>query len=187
MVWKSYWSAFASNQNHANRVLLGNASQLPTSALTPVASPIPFAMWGIYLVGKLPKAQGGAEYTIVAVDYFIKWVEAAPLKKTRSEEVVQFLWKKIITRFGILRILVSDNSPQFEGQVLADFCEKFGIEHRFAPVYYPQDNGQVEVMNRIIFKGIKKNILQSGKGGGSWIEQLPTILWLLRSIGNQAT
>ncbi|GAA0172029.1 hypothetical protein LIER_25937 [Lithospermum erythrorhizon] len=42
-------------------------------------------------------------------------------------------------------------------------------------------------MNRIIFKGVKKNILHSGKGGGSWIEELPMVLWSLRSTPNQAT
>ncbi|GAA0163007.1 hypothetical protein LIER_18984 [Lithospermum erythrorhizon] len=93
-----------------------NAPQLPTSALAPVVSPIPFVIWGIDLVGKLPRAKGGAEFAIVAVDYFRKWVGAAPLKKTKSEDVIQFLWKNILTRFGIRKILVSDNGPQFEGQ-----------------------------------------------------------------------
>ncbi|GAA0138901.1 hypothetical protein LIER_00557 [Lithospermum erythrorhizon] len=73
--------------------LMGNAPQLPTSALTPVVSPIPFAMWGIDLVGKLPKAKGGAEFAIITVDYFNKWVEAVPLKKTKSENVIHFLGK----------------------------------------------------------------------------------------------
>ncbi|GAA0149534.1 hypothetical protein LIER_08684 [Lithospermum erythrorhizon] len=145
---------------------MGNAAQLPTSALTPVISLIPFTMQGIDLIGKLSKAKGRAEFAIVAVDYFSKWVEAAPLKKTKSEDVIQFLWKNILKRFGIPKILVSDNGSQFEGQVLVDLCEKFGIEHRFTPVYYPQENGHVEVMNRIIFKGIKKNILYSAKDGG---------------------
>ncbi|GAA0183651.1 hypothetical protein LIER_42440 [Lithospermum erythrorhizon] len=90
-----------------------------------------------------------------------------PLKKTRGEDVTHFLWKNILTRFGIPKILVSDNAPQFEGQVLADFCKKFGIDHIFAPVYYTQSNEQLEVMNRIIFKGIKNNLLHSGKSGGS--------------------
>ncbi|GAA0150511.1 hypothetical protein LIER_09438 [Lithospermum erythrorhizon] len=38
-------------------------------------------------------------------------------------------------------------------------CTRLGIEHRFASVCYPQYNGQVEVMNRTIFMGIKKNLL----------------------------
>ncbi|GAA0148200.1 hypothetical protein LIER_07713 [Lithospermum erythrorhizon] len=130
---------------------IGNAPQLPTSSLTLVVSPIPFAMWGIDLVGNYLEPK---------------------------EELSSLLWQLIIS---------SNNGPQFEGQVLADFCEKFGIEHRFAPVYYPQANGQVEVMNRIIFKGIKKNILQSSKGRGSWIEELPTVCWSLRATPNQAT
>ncbi|GAA0174653.1 hypothetical protein LIER_27994 [Lithospermum erythrorhizon] len=31
---------------------------------------------------KLPKAKGEVEFVVVAVDYFSKWVEAVPLKKT---------------------------------------------------------------------------------------------------------
>ncbi|GAA0169555.1 hypothetical protein LIER_24009 [Lithospermum erythrorhizon] len=164
---------------------LGNSPQFPTSTLTPVVSLIPFAMWGIDLVGKLPNAKGGVEFAIVGVDYFSKWIETAPLKKTKGENVTHFLWKNILTRFGIPKILVYDNAPQLEGQILADFCEKFGIEHRFALIYYPQSNGQVEVMNHIIFKGIKKNLLQSGKRGGNWVEELPTVLWSFRYTPNQ--
>ncbi|GAA0155592.1 hypothetical protein LIER_13288 [Lithospermum erythrorhizon] len=106
----------------------------------------------------------------MAVDYISKWIEESPLKKTKGENVTHFLWKNTVTRFGIRKVLVSHNRPQFEGKILADFCEKFGIEHRFAPVHYPQLNGQVEVMNRIIFKEIKKNLLQSGKSGGRTYE-----------------
>ncbi|GAA0164280.1 hypothetical protein LIER_19956 [Lithospermum erythrorhizon] len=70
---------------------LGNAPQQPASNLTPVISPIPFAMWRVDLVGKLPNKKGGVEFAIVAVDYFSKWVEVVPLKKTRGEEVTHFL------------------------------------------------------------------------------------------------
>ncbi|GAA0161008.1 hypothetical protein LIER_17427 [Lithospermum erythrorhizon] len=74
-------------------------------------------------------------------------------------------WRNPIIKYLTYGKLPNDSleAKKFEGQALEDFCEKFGIEHRFAPVYYPQANGQIEVMNYIIFKGIKKNILQSGK------------------------
>ncbi|GAA0167629.1 hypothetical protein LIER_22515 [Lithospermum erythrorhizon] len=64
---------------------LSTIPQKTAAILTPVVSPIPFAMWGIDLVGKLPKAKGGVEYVVVVVDYFSKWVEAAPLKKIKGE------------------------------------------------------------------------------------------------------
>ncbi|GAA0158497.1 hypothetical protein LIER_15505 [Lithospermum erythrorhizon] len=98
-----------------------------------------FVQVGIDLVSNLPKAKGS-----LAVDYFSKWVEAEPLKKTGSDSIVRFLWKHVITRFGVPCILVSDNGPQFESEELAKICEKYKIEHRFSPVYYPQCNGQVK-------------------------------------------
>ncbi|GAA0162623.1 hypothetical protein LIER_39447 [Lithospermum erythrorhizon] len=53
-------------------------------------------------------------------------------------------------------------------------CKFLGIEHCFAPVYYPQANGQVEVMNQTIFRGIKKNLLESR---AKWYEELPRVVW----------
>ncbi|GAA0172523.1 hypothetical protein LIER_26332 [Lithospermum erythrorhizon] len=117
---------------------MGSAQYVPTTSMTPILNHIPFIMWEIDLVGKLPKAKGSVKYVVVAVDDFSKWVEVAPLKKTSSDNIVRFIWKHVITRFGVPRILISDNGPQFESEELAKFYEKYNIEHRFLPVYYPQ-------------------------------------------------
>ncbi|GAA0140563.1 hypothetical protein LIER_01883 [Lithospermum erythrorhizon] len=63
-------------------------------------------------------------------------------------------------------------------------CKRLGIDHYFAPVCYPQANGRVEVMNRTIFQGIKKNHLESG---GKWYKKLPIVLWLYRTTPSNAT
>ncbi|GAA0147993.1 hypothetical protein LIER_07553 [Lithospermum erythrorhizon] len=89
------------------------------------------------------------------------------------------LYKKLVE--GLLLLCVSadnipnvlfevhnDNGPQFEESVLAEFCEKYGIERRLSPVYYPQANGEVEVMNRIVFSWLKKNMVQTGANKGAW-------------------
>ncbi|GAA0175286.1 hypothetical protein LIER_41890 [Lithospermum erythrorhizon] len=62
--------------------------------------------------------------------------------------------------------------------------KRLGIKHRFAPVCYPQANGHVEVMNRTIFQGIKKNLLDSG---ARWYEELPRLLWSYRTTPSNAT
>ncbi|GAA0155616.1 hypothetical protein LIER_13305 [Lithospermum erythrorhizon] len=128
---------------------MGSVQPQRTTSLTPILNPVPFSMSEIDLVGKLPKEKGSLEYVVVIVDYFSKWVEVAPLKKMGSDSIVRFLWKHVITRFGVPCILVSYNGPQFESKELTTFCDKYNIEHRFLHVYYPQCNGQVEVMNRI--------------------------------------
>ncbi|GAA0156741.1 hypothetical protein LIER_38336 [Lithospermum erythrorhizon] len=65
-----------------------------------------------------------------------------------------------------------------------EICTRLGIEHRFAHVCYPQYNGQVEVMNRTIFVGIKKNLL---KTGCQWYKELDRVLWSYRTTPSNST
>ncbi|KAL8156579.1 hypothetical protein AgCh_001614 [Apium graveolens] len=58
-----------------------NITHQPPSELSPFLYTIPFAMWGIDIVGKFPKDWGHAVYCIVAVDYMTKWVEAKALSQ----------------------------------------------------------------------------------------------------------
>ncbi|GAA0182963.1 hypothetical protein LIER_30467 [Lithospermum erythrorhizon] len=45
----------------------------------------------------------------------------------------------------------------------------------------------VEMMNRILFRGIKKNMIQSKSKKGAWIEELPVHLWSLKTTPSHAT
>ncbi|XP_074362926.1 uncharacterized protein LOC141703258 [Apium graveolens] len=44
-----------------------NYSFMPATLLTSMVSPWPFAMWGIDLIGELPKAKGDVKYAVVAL------------------------------------------------------------------------------------------------------------------------
>ncbi|XP_060972549.1 uncharacterized protein LOC133038419 [Cannabis sativa] len=46
----------------------------------------PFAIWGIDLIGQLPKGKGEVQYAVVAVDYFTKWTDAEPLATITSKK-----------------------------------------------------------------------------------------------------
>ncbi|GAA0153413.1 hypothetical protein LIER_11657 [Lithospermum erythrorhizon] len=63
----------------------------PITEMSPVFSAIPFAMWGINLVGKFLKPPMKSKDAVVAVDYFSKWVEADPLRSTTSEAIDEFI------------------------------------------------------------------------------------------------
>ena len=45
----------------------------------------------------------------VGIDYFTNWVEAELLAKITQQNVKNFVWKSIVCRFGVPRVLVSDN------------------------------------------------------------------------------
>ena len=51
---------------------------------------------------------------LVAIDYFTKWAEAEALANIHDIDVKKFVWKNIITRFGVLDSLISDNGLQFD-------------------------------------------------------------------------
>ncbi|GKB29100.1 reverse transcriptase domain-containing protein [Tanacetum coccineum] len=51
----------------------------PQQKLTPITSPWPFYKWGIDIAEPFPKGPGRVKFLIVAMDYFIKWIEAKNL------------------------------------------------------------------------------------------------------------
>lgn len=100
--------------------LYGTVSHRPTAPFSTSQSPCPFSMWGIDLVGPLPKCTGQKQFLIVAIDYYTKWPEARPLAMIRETDVVHFFMESIVFRFGVPRTVVKNNGSQFTGK---DFKE----------------------------------------------------------------
>lgn len=146
-------------------------------------TPCPFSRWGIDLVGPFPMATGQRKFLIVAIDYFNKWVEDIPLAKMEENSVIRFLCRNICCRFGVPKILMSDNGTQFNGVTVQPWCEEMGITQRFTSVAHPQANGQLEVTNRTIVNGIR---IQLEKSRGRWVDELDVVLWAYRTTMREA-
>lgn len=145
----------------------------PPNASRRISSPWPFYQWGIDIVGPFLDTPGKVKYLVVVVDYFTKWIEAESLVCISGRLMIKFMWKNIVTRFGIPKILISDNRLQFAENLFRDWCTDNGIKQRFTLVAYPQANGQTEVSNRTLVNQIKKRL---GKEKGNWVEELPNML-----------
>nr|GFA44131.1 reverse transcriptase domain-containing protein [Tanacetum cinerariifolium] len=65
-----------------------------------------FDVWGIDFMMTFPSSRGN-KYTLVAVDYLIKWVEAKALPTNDARVVCKFL-KSLFARFGTPRDIISD-------------------------------------------------------------------------------
>ena len=114
----------------------------------------------------------------MAVDYFTKWAEAEALDNIWDVDVKKFVWRNIVTRFGVLDSLISDNGLQFDSRAFREFCNDLGIKNRYSTPAYPQSNGQAEATNKAIVNGLKKR-LDGTKG--RWAEELPNVLWVYRA------
>ncbi|XP_021827212.1 uncharacterized protein LOC110767855 [Prunus avium] len=156
----------------------------PPERLTTMTGPWPFAQWGLDLIGPMPKGKGQTKFAIVAVDYFTKWAEAEPLATITTTQVQSFVWKNLICRFGIPHSIITDNGRQFDNAKFKAFCSGLNINLRFSSPAHPQANGQVEAVNKIIKRTIKKKL---GAKKGNWPELLPEVLWAYRCTQRSST
>ena len=113
-------------------------------------------------MGLFPPSFGNL-YTLVAVDYISKWVEATTLPIKDAKSVVNFLQKSIFSRFGNPRAIINDEGTHFCNKVFVATMVKYGVMHKIATTYHPQSNGQVEVSNREIKKILEKVVNPSTK------------------------
>ncbi|GJZ98443.1 reverse transcriptase domain-containing protein [Tanacetum coccineum] len=142
--------------------------------MTSIMAPWPFFQWGMDVLGPLSEAPGKVKFVIVAIDYFTKWIEAKPLAKTTGKEVRKFSWDNIVCRFGLPRIIVTDNGANFVNDPFKSWCKKLNIEQMNIAVAHPQANGLVERANRSLIEGIKTRLGRERKG---WVDELPNVLW----------
>ena len=112
------------------------------------------------------------------MDYFTKWVEAEPLANIKDVDTKRFIWRNIVTRFGVPHTLISDNGIQFNSKAFRKYRGELGIRNRYSAPTYPQGNGQVEATNKVIVYRLKKR-LDNAKG--KWVDELPYVLWIYRT------
>nr|GEV12587.1 rve domain-containing protein/RVT_3 domain-containing protein [Tanacetum cinerariifolium] len=127
----------------------------PKQEMKSIMSPWPFLQRGIDIIGPIPAMPGGARFLVVAIDYFTKWVEAKTLISITGRHMEKFIWEHIVCRFGRPQIIISDNRKQFAESTFPIFYKKLKAIQAFTSVYHPQANGQVEVTNREIIKGME--------------------------------
>ena len=81
-------------------------------------------------------------------------------------------------------MLISDNGLQFDSKMFRKYCGELGIKNRYSTLAYPQGNGQMKAVNKVIVSGLKK-MLDDAKG--KWVEELPHVLWTYRTTPRRST
>ena len=86
-----------------------NVTRQLSEYLTPMMAFWPFTQWSLDILGPFPIGTRQMKFLVIGIDYFTKWVEVEPLVKTTQQNVKSFVWKSIVCRSGVLRVLVFDN------------------------------------------------------------------------------
>ncbi len=90
--------------------------------------------------------------------------------------MARFVYKRIVTRFGIPFETTSDNRLQFISEVIEKLMKKLSIKHRETTIYKPNTNGLVEHTNKVMCKEVEvhKNLHNRDK-------QVHHALWVYNS------
>ena len=96
-----------------------------------------------------PKAVENKKYLLIGTDYFTKWVKVEPLANIRDVDTKKFVWKNIVTQFGVPHVLILDNGLQFDSKMFRKYCDELGITNRYSTPAYSQGNGQAEAVNKL--------------------------------------
>jgi IS30 family transposase len=124
-------------------------------------------------------------FTVIAVEYFTKWIEAKPLTNVSSATIKKFFWRDIICRYGVPRHITVDNAKYFDNAMFKEFCQQINMKVAFALVHLPQLNGAVEKENYLIFQAMKKTF--KGEKKGKWAEVMQIIVWSHNTTVYRAT
>jgi hypothetical protein len=150
----------------------------PPVPLHPTVPAWPFDAWGIDVVGPFePPSSRGHKFILAATDYFSRWAEAVPLREVKSDNVINFLERNIIYRFGVPHRITSDNAKAFKSHKMVKFMAKYKIRWNYSTGYYPQANGLIEAFNKTLGQILKKTVHKHHR---DWHDRLYEALWAYR-------
>ncbi|GBM87345.1 Uncharacterized protein K02A2.6 [Araneus ventricosus] len=119
---------------------------------------------------------------LLIVDAHSKRLEVYPMKITTTKKTIECL-RDSFARFGLPRVLVSDNGSQFTSYEFQRFMQSNGIKHKTSASFKPSSNGQTE---RYVAT-LKQSLRAMQKYEGSIQQKLSTFLLQYRKAPNATT
>lgn len=105
-----------------------------------------------------PMVDKGNKHILALVDYHSRYMAARIVNSTAFEETEKFL-EDLRRPFGTQKALRSDNAQGFNRQ-LKEYCWQRGIQYQKSTVYFPQQNGCIESVNKLFKKAISASNIE---------------------------
>ena len=116
-------------------------------------SELPSGPWeniSIDFCGPLPSGN----YLFVMVDEYSRYPIVEIVKSVSAKSTIPIL-DKVISTFGLPRIVKSDNGSPFQSYEFKQFAENMGFIHRRITPRWPRANSQAESFNKPLMKAIR--------------------------------
>ena len=90
-------------------------------------------------------------------------MEAIACPINDANTVMWFIQRNILSRFGALRTIISDEGSQFTKRLFAKLMSGYEVRHVMGLAYHPQSNGQAKISNIEIKNILGKTVRTSRK------------------------
>lgn len=130
------------------------------------------------------ETENGNTCVLVLCDYFTKWTEAFPLEDHQAATVADVLVTEVFLRFGVPRLIHSDQAPEFMSELMRELFQLLEIQQTRTCPYRPQSDGLVERFNRTLIDMLSKFC---GENQNDWDQHLPFLMCAYRATVNEST
>jgi transposase InsO family protein len=155
----------------------------PAGTMEPRRMVKPWTVVSSDIIGPFPRSLRGSKYVLMFVDTCTRWPIAIPLRSVKCQHVAQYFRTHVINEWGCPEVVITDNGPQYVGQILRRVCKLYGVRlHHTAP-YHPQanmcerTNQTLKTMIAIFCEGAQRK----------WDENLSDLMFALRSAVSETT
>jgi hypothetical protein len=105
-------------------------------------------IWGVDLIGILPKTPTGNKWIITMVDHASGWSIAKAVKSAKKEVIADFIYNEIYMHFGGPREIFTDGGKNLWAGVVRRYLEEIEPLHKGTSPYHSWMNGKR--LNRIL-------------------------------------
>ena len=88
----------------------------------------------------LPTTLQGNKYLLVFHCHLTKYLEIVPVRDRTAPTVAEALISRVIVRHSCPKVLLSDNAPEFVGEILKKVCENYQIKKCQIHPHKPSSN-----------------------------------------------
>jgi transposase InsO family protein len=104
---------------------------------------------------------------------------------TKNEVVdcLRKVLKEVRTAGRVTKVLLSDGGKEFNCEAVQKVLEEYGMSHRIAMPYTPEQNGAAEQENRTIVESARSMLHASGLSKELWADAWNTAAYILDRTG----
>lgn len=154
------------------------SQEKPTDRMVPHAKANrPWEIISTDIMGPLPKSKHGNSFILVVTDYLSKFPIIFPLRKATTDAIVRKIENEVFLIFGVPRVLICDNGPQYRSKNFRKFCENYDTNIKFSPNYHPRAN-PTERINRTLKTMLSIYVSDNHR---TWDENLSKIACAIRT------